>query len=139
MFSGPDLIPLNCQFVDQLFLFFFVISVIACSFVCHNAPLSYSVYHQLWYHNIMADQREPKLNFKGPYSSSEKEIKFRRCLFMSSIKRKIRHFHVVVAKTGKKCTKKGDARAKLLFCLLNQLFFDVLVAVRVVGSSSPYY
>ena len=27
------------------------------------------------------------------------------------------------AKTGKKCTKKRDARAKLLFCSLNQLFF----------------
>ena len=39
------------------------------------------------------------------------------------------------AKTGKKCTKKRDARANLLFCLLNLLgFFDVLVAVRVVGS-----
>ena len=43
------------------------------------------------------------------------------------------------AKTGKKCTKKCDARAKLLFCLLNLLFFNVLVAVRVVGSQSPYY
>ena len=38
------------------------------------------------------------------------------------------------AKTGKKRTKKLDARAKLLFCLLNLLFIDVLVAVRVVGS-----
>ena len=27
------------------------------------------------------------------------------------------------AKTGKKCTKKRDARAKLLFCSLNQLIF----------------
>ena len=27
------------------------------------------------------------------------------------------------AKTGKKCTKKCDARAKLLFCLFNLLFF----------------
>ena len=27
------------------------------------------------------------------------------------------------AKTEKKCTKKHDTRAKLLFCLLNQLFF----------------
>ena len=37
-------------------------------------------------------------------------------------------------KPGKKRTKKLDARAKLLFCLLNLLFIDVLVAVRVVGS-----
>ena len=38
------------------------------------------------------------------------------------------------AKTGKKCTKKCDVRAKLLFCLLKLLFVDVLVAVRVVES-----
>ena len=51
---------------------------------------------------------------------------------MSSIKREIRHFHdVVIQKRAKKCIKKRDARAKLLF-------FDVLVAVRVVGSLSPY-
>ena len=40
------------------------------------------------------------------------------------------------AATAKKCTKKRDARAKLLFWLLNLLLFDVLVAVAVavVGS-----
>ena len=43
------------------------------------------------------------------------------------------------AKTRNNCTKKCEARAKLLFCLLNVLFFDVLVAVRIVGSLSPYY
>ena len=38
---------------------------------------------------------------------------------MSSIKREIRHFHVVVVqKRATKCTKMRDARAKLLFCLL---------------------
>ena len=43
---------------------------------------------------------------------------------MSSIKREIGHFHVVVVqKQAKKCTKKRDARAKLLFCLWNLLFF----------------
>ena len=35
------------------------------------------------------------LNSKGPYSSSESEIKFRRCFF-TFIKYEIRHFHVVV-------------------------------------------
>ena len=42
-----------------------------------------------------------------------------RCLvFTSSIKREIRHFHVVArrAVTAKKCSKKRAARAKLLFC-----------------------
>ena len=45
-----------------------------------------------------------KLNFKGPWPSSEREIKFRRCLFTSSIKRKISHSvsRRSRAKTGKK-------------------------------------
>ena len=48
-----------------------------------------------------------KLNFKGPYSSSEREIKFRRCLFTSSIKRQIRHFHVVVVQKQKRNVQKS--------------------------------
>ena len=59
-----------------------------------------------------------ELNSLGPYPSTEREIKFGRCLLTSFIKREIGHFHVVVVqKRAKKCTKKGDARAKLLFCL----------------------
>ena len=42
----------------------------------------------------------------------------------SSIKRQTRGFHVVVAQwTSKKCTKKRDSRAELLFGSLNLLFF----------------
>ena len=38
-------------------------------------------------------------------------------MFLSSTKREIRHFHVVVVQEmAKKCTKEHDARAKLLFC-----------------------
>ena len=77
------------------------------------------------------------LNSKGPYPSSEREIKFLRCLFTFSIKREIWHFHVVVVQKRQRNhgTKKCTSRAKLLFCLLKQLFFfDVLVAVRVVES-----
>ena len=45
-------------------------------------------------------------------------------MFTSSIKHEFRYFHfVVVQKQGKKCTKKCDALAKLLFCLLNPLSF----------------
>ena len=33
-----------------------------------------------------------KLNSKGPYPGSEREIKFRRCLFTFSIKSEIRKF-----------------------------------------------
>ena len=73
----------------------------------------------------------PKLNSKGPYSSPESEIKFRRCLFTFSIKHEIRHFRVV---TARKCTKKRDAHAKLLFCLLNVLFFRRSRCRRVVES-----
>ena len=38
------------------------------------------------------------------------------------------------ARTVKKCTKKRDARAKLLFCVIN---FDVLVAVALVVAKAP--
>ena len=42
--------------------------------------------------------------------------KIRRRMFTFSIKRQIRRFHVVVVQlTSKKCTKKRDARAELLF------------------------
>ena len=51
----------------------------------------------------------------------------------SPIKRQIRSFRVVVVKwTSKKCTKKRDASAELLFWSLNLLFFEVVVVVVVV-------
>ena len=71
----------------------------------------------------------PEAEFQGTMAKLKKrEIKFHRCLFTSSIKRKIRHSvsRRSRAKTGKNCTKKRDARAKLL----SNCFFDVLVAVR---------
>ena len=49
----------------------------------------------------------------------------------SSIKLQIRRFHVVVVQwTSKKCTKKRDARAELLFWSLIVLFFEVVVERR---------
>ena len=50
------------------------------------------------------------------------------------------HFHVeVVQKQERNVLKKRESVKKLLFCLINLLFFfDVLFAVRVVGSYSPY-
>ena len=57
----------------------------------------------------------------------QSEIKIRRCLFTFSIKHEIRHFHVVIVKKRQRNVQK---KRKLLFCLLNLLFFlDVLVAV----------
>ena len=58
----------------------------------------------------------------------------------SSTKREIRHFDVVVVQDGEqKCTKKRNARAKLLF-LLNYpsyCIFAVVVAVAVVVTEAP--
>ena len=46
----------------------------------------------------------------------KEERKFVVVMFMFSIKQSIRRFHVVVVQwTSKKCTKKRDARAELLF------------------------
>ena len=60
----------------------------------------------------------------GPHTSLERERKIRRRLFTSSMKRKIRHFHVVVVQSRQRnVQKKRDARAKLLFWLTNQLLF----------------
>ena len=50
---------------------------------------------------------------KGLYQSSGKGKESCCLLFLSSTKRGIRHIHVVVVK---KCTKKCNALAKLLFC-----------------------
>ena len=76
-----------------------------------------------------------RLNSKGPYPSSEREIKFRRCLFTFSIKRKIGHLHVVVVlKQQKKCRKKCDAREKSLFCWLNLFFLFFFYVIVVVVS-----
>ena len=51
-------------------------------------------------------------------------------MFTSPIKRRIRKCRVVeVQWMSKKCTKKRDARAELLFCSYHKLYFDVIVAV----------
>ena len=58
-----------------------------------------------------------ELNSQAPYPSTVREIKFRRCLFTSLVKREISYVHVVVVqKRAEKCTKTRGARAKLLFC-----------------------
>ena len=62
--------------------------------------------------------------FLSRISSLERERNCSCRLFTPSIKREIRHFPVVYrAVTAKKCTKKRDARAELLFCLFNLLLF----------------
>ena len=57
-----------------------------------------------------------KLNFKGPNSSSEREIKFRRCLFTTSVKREMRHFHVVVVQKRKRNVQKSVMHVRSCCC-----------------------
>ena len=45
---------------------------------------------------IIHVREQHESNSWGPYPSSGREMKFRRCLFTFSIKREIRYFHVVV-------------------------------------------
>ena len=74
----------------------------------------------------------------GPHSSLEGQRKIRRRLFASSIKRAVRHFDVVVVQWRQRnVQKKRDARANLLFFLINLLLFDVLVTVAVVFARAP--
>ena len=76
-----------------------------------------------------------KLNFKWPYSSSEREIKFRRCLLTSPFKREIRHFHVEVVQKQERNVHKNVMHVQSCCLLIKPfVFFHVLVAVRVVGS-----
>ena len=101
-------------------------------------------------------QTLPKLNFKGPYSSSEREIKFHRCLITSSIKREIRHFHVVVVQKRKRNVQKsvmhmrslsfanwtycffGRSRCRprcwILKSLIKQLIPTILLHLKVTGA-----
>ena len=67
-----------------------------------------------------------ELNSLGFYSSSKRGRKIRRRIFTFSIKRQIRRFHVVVVQlTSKKCIKKRDARAELLFwSLIKPIVFE---------------
>ena len=69
-----------------------------------------------------------------------RERKIRRGLFASSIKRESRHFHaVVVQPMAKKCTKKRDSRAKLLFCLINLLLFPSPSSLLKLPNTSCRY
>ena len=62
-------------------------------------------------------------HFKGPYSSSERERKFRRCLFTSTIKREIRHFHVVVVQKRERNVKKVWCTCEVVVLLINPIVF----------------
>ena len=82
-----------------------------------------------------------RLNSKGPYPSSEREIKFRRCLFTFSIKRKIRHLHVVVVLKQQKNVQKVWCTCKVVVLLIKPFlllfFFYVLVVVVSLDLKVP--
>ena len=70
-----------------------------------------------------------KLNSKEPYRSSEREI-VSSLLACVLHKREIKHFHVaVVQKRQRNVCDACDARAELLFCLLNLMFRDTVVSL----------
>ena len=65
-----------------------------------------------------------ELNFKGLYQSSEKEKESRWLVFVSSTKREIRQFHVVVVQRRQRnVQKKRDARSKMMFCQSKPIAF----------------
>ena len=71
-----------------------------------------------------------EFEFQGTIFRFREPKKYRRCLFTFSIKHETRHFASYSScKTVKKCTKKRDASAKLLFCSLCLLFFYLLDGV----------
>ena len=63
-----------------------------------------------------------KLNFKGPYLSSEREIKFLRCLFTFSFKREIGHFFLR-PKNGIEMYKKVWCTCKVVVFLIKPIVF----------------
>ena len=68
-----------------------------------------------------------------PFQMEIRKISRRRPRFVDMHRRMTWSFHVVVLRrTRKKCSKNYNARAQQLFCSLNLLFGDVLVAVVVV-------
>ena len=71
------------------------------------------------------------MNSKGPYLGSEREIKFRRCLFTFSVKREIRHFHVVVVQKRRTNYIQKSEMHMQIYCFANKLlvFCDLPVAV----------
>ena len=62
-----------------------------------------------------------------------KLIEMRKRAIMVHILQKIWSFHIVVLqRTAKQCTEMYNAHAELLYCSLNLLFGDILVAVSIV-------
>ena len=68
-----------------------------------------------------------KLNSKEPNPSSEREIKFRRCLFTFSTSHVIRHFHVVVVQKRRRIVQKVWCTCKVVVLLIKPIVFVLFV------------
>ena len=64
----------------------------------------------------------------GPYLSSERGIKFRRCLFTFSAKREIRHFHVVVGQKRRTNVQKSVMHLQI-YCFAYKLLVFVTLSL----------
>ena len=80
-----------------------------------------------------------KLNSKGLYTNSEREIKFRRCLFTFPMhkRRNCRNFHVVVVQKLRTNAQKVWCTCKVVGLLIKPIVFWRSRCGRVVGSSVP--
>ena len=79
----------------------------------------------------------PGVEILGSLSRFRRRNRISPSIVLFSIKCKIRHFHVVVMQKRQICPKTCEASAKLLFFLLNLLFFDCLVAIASLDRKVP--
>ena len=92
---------------------------------------SFSLYSDYSYPLCQMWANPPEAEFQETISSLRKRNKISSLLVYVLHKTRNQAFSPRIrAKTGKKCTKKCEARAKLLFCLIKPIVFsDILVAV----------
>ena len=104
------------RLVKNVFLFHFAISHLLGTIQC------VSRYQNLPLLNMLRIRSVPNRNTKNQPL----------CLTFFKQRRTWSFLVAVFQRTAKKCTKNYNARAQLLFCSLNLLFRDVLVAVAVL-------
>ena len=93
--------------------------------LCKSAQYAY------WSKNLL------RLNMHPRRSIPKEDTKNQPLRFAFSKIHRTWSFHVVaLQRTAKKCTKIYNARAQLLFCSLNLLFGDAVIAVVVVACLS---
>ena len=91
---------------------------------------SFSLYRDYFYLLTLSNVGEPSWSWipcKEPYPSSEREIKFRRCLFTFSTKRVISHFHVVVVQKRQRIVQKSVMRVQSCRLLIKPTVFLLLL------------